>query len=193
MTAAKHAALLAAREGRARSCAWCKEPLSAEKRFGARFCSPKCGEAWENHQKALAARRAKLAARQPCEVCGGPIPDSRAANAIYCSAECKRRSRRSVSPRARYGQQEYNRRYLYGLTTGQFDALLAAQDGKCAICGTSEWPGRAKSPHVDHDHVTGAVRGILCRNCNNGLGMFGEDASRLRAAAEYLEKFNITV
>lgn len=190
--AAKHAALLAAREARARSCAWCKEPLAVELRFGARFCSRKCGEAWENHQKALAAQRAKLALRKPCEVCGEPIPSSRSASAIYCSELCKRRSRRSVSKKASHSTREYNRQYLYGLTTEQFDALLAAQDGKCAICGTTEWRGRGKSPHVDHCHETRRVRGLLCDFCNRGLGMFGDDPARLRAAAAYLEASGAT-
>jgi hypothetical protein len=119
-------------------------------------------------------------------VCGDPIPAARPANAIYCSVECKRRSRRSLSTKARHGQREYNRRYLYGLTTEQFDQMLASQDGKCAICRTDKWPGYG--PHVDHCHETGRVRGILCGPCNHGLGILRDDPARLRAAADYLER-----
>jgi RNA polymerase-binding transcription factor DksA len=186
--AKKHAELMAARAARARSCAWCKEPLSDERRFGSRFCTEACSDAWGNHQKALSAQRAKQAARQPCEVCGGPIPASRRANAIYCTMKCKRRSQRSVSTRVRQGQQEYNRRYLYGVSPEDFDAKLAEQGGVCAACKIPGWEGKGMSPHTDHDHETRIFRGVLHGNCNNGIGMFGEDPARLRAAAAYLEK-----
>ena len=73
----------------------------------------------------------------------------------------------------------------YGLTRDELAALLA-QHGVCAICQTDKW-GK-KGPQIDHDHVTGAVRGVLCSNCNNGLGRFKDDPARLRAAAAYLEQ-----
>ncbi|MBA2280271.1 MAG: endonuclease VII domain-containing protein [Actinomycetota bacterium] len=62
--------------------------------------------------------------------------------------------------------------------------MLDAQGGGCAICGAA--PARLASLHLDHDHHTGAIRGILCINCNQGIGKFGEDVERLRRAAEYL-------
>ena len=187
--AKKRTELLAARAARARFCAWCKELLTAEARFGSRFCSRTCGDAWGNHQKALSAERAKQTVRKPCEVCGGSIPASRRAHAIYCSPECKRRSRRSTSLRARNTQQASNRQHR-GFTTEEFDTMLAVQGGVCAICGTTEWGGRWDRPYADHDHAleTFLLRGILCGNCNSGLGMFRDDPARLRAAAAYLEK-----
>lgn len=72
---------------------------------------------------------------------------------------------------------------MYGLTKQELDLLLA-QHEMCAICKTDAW-GK-KGPQVDHDHATGRVRGILCSNCNNGLGRFADDPVRLRAAADYL-------
>ena len=71
--------------------------------------------------------------------------------------------------------------------------LLQQQDGKCAICGSSESGrtrnGRTVSFHSDHDHATGRVRALLCHPCNAGLGFFKDDSARLRWAAEYIEKF----
>ena len=58
--------------------------------------------------------------------------------------------------------------------------MLEAQDGVCAICKS------APAVHVDHDHATGAVRALLCFNCNGGLGQFKDDPGVLRAAAEYV-------
>ena len=60
--------------------------------------------------------------------------------------------------------------------------MLAEQDGLCAICRT------AAAVHVDHDHETGAVRSLLCFNCNGGLGQFRDDPVVLRAAADYVEE-----
>ena len=58
--------------------------------------------------------------------------------------------------------------------------MLAAQQGVCAICRV------APAKHVDHDHATGAVRALLCFNCNGGLGQFKDDPAVMLAAAEYL-------
>lgn len=72
----------------------------------------------------------------------------------------------------------------YGLTLNGFDQLLASQGDRCAICKT-EAP-RGHGWHVDHCHRTGNTRGVLCHSCNVGLGHFGDDPDRLRAAASYL-------
>lgn len=71
------------------------------------------------------------------------------------------------------------------LSLDDYDAMLMAQDGRCAICAdpvTSE--GRALA--VDHCHASGRVRGLLCDPCNLGLGKFRDDPARLRAAIAYL-------
>ena len=86
----------------------------------------------------------------------------------------------------------YNRKFRYGVSQEEFDAKLAAQGGVCAICGTIKWMGMGNAPHTDHDHVTGAFRGVLCGNCNIGIGKLGEDPARLRAAAAYLEAALVT-
>lgn len=188
--AARHEALVQRRTAQPRNCAWCREPLSAAKRYGTRFCSSACSDNWNNDQKRLSMLRAKKAARRLCQVCQKPIPETRGSNAIYCSYECKKLGNRSGSPKARRDQIANNRRYLYDITMEEFEARLASQGGVCAICRTDTWTG--KGPHVDHNHETGAVRGILCHKCNLGLGKFNDDPELLRAAATYLEAVRVT-
>lgn len=64
--------------------------------------------------------------------------------------------------------------------------MLEAQGGVCAICKGPETKPNAKYLAVDHDHATGAVRGLLCNNCNRAIGLLGDDAERLIAGADYL-------
>nr|WP_243725339.1 endonuclease VII domain-containing protein [Actinomadura rubrisoli] len=72
----------------------------------------------------------------------------------------------------------------YGLARGEYDELLKAQGGVCAIC---EQPRRQRLS-VDHDHRTGLVRGLLCRMCNGRLLTSARDnPETLRSAADYLE------
>lgn len=82
---------------------------------------------------------------------------------------------------------------LYGITVEDYEKMLEKQNGGCAICGKSE---TAKSPvddsvkrlAVDHNHITGVVRGLLCSTCNNGLGCFKDNISLMKGAIEYLCK-----
>lgn len=74
----------------------------------------------------------------------------------------------------------------YGLKKATYEAMIAAQDNRCAIC--SRPPAPTKSLCIDHCHQTGATRSLLCPNCNSGLGRFGESIDFLRRAGEYLQK-----
>lgn len=69
----------------------------------------------------------------------------------------------------------------------KFTAMLTAQEGVCAICKTDTAPKRL---NVDHDHVSGDVRGLLCINCNWGLGQFRDSVELLQDAINYLKKAN---
>lgn len=80
----------------------------------------------------------------------------------------------------------------FGITKAEEDRLLAEQGGVCAICTGSISDKRGYGPHIDHDHETGEVRGILCIRCNNGLGLFKDNIELLRAAADYLERIQTT-
>ncbi|MFP5317536.1 MAG: endonuclease VII domain-containing protein [Acidimicrobiia bacterium] len=74
----------------------------------------------------------------------------------------------------------------YGLTIEQYEAMLLAQGGGCGICRRTPRPDI--SLHVDHDHASGAIRGILCFKCNNALGDFEDDPVLLRRALAYVER-----
>jgi hypothetical protein len=73
-------------------------------------------------------------------------------------------------------------RNAYGLSSDEYEALYEVQDGACAVCDR-----HFGVLHVDHNHVTKEIRGLLCGNCNRMLGMVREDPEVLRRAAEYLE------
>lgn len=113
----------------------------------------------------------------------------------YCMecADSRRKQRWS-------NDQEYRRRVLdqtlrknYGISAAEYDAMYAAQDGRCAICNEEETAhvGRGRPTNrlaVDHCHKTGKVRGLLCRSCNTGIGHLGDNVERLFAAVVYLEQ-----
>ncbi len=75
-------------------------------------------------------------------------------------------------------------KHRYGITQEQYECLLEAQSGRCAICEQLCLTGRRLS--VDHSHETSEVRGLLCGNCNRGLGMFKDLPERLAKAIIYL-------
>lgn len=91
-----------------------------------------------------------------------------------------------------YGKHKERRRFYsrvsrlrrYGLTVEEYETLLTEQDGVCAICKKAP---KKKRLHVDHDHDTGNVRGLLCFNCNFGLSWFKEEPRLLGKAKKYLE------
>jgi hypothetical protein len=80
--------------------------------------------------------------------------------------------------------REIHLRNKFGLTPQEYDRILEAQGGVCALCERPPTPGI--SLHVDHDHATGEIRGLLCMRCNNALGLFGEDPDLLKRAARYV-------
>ena len=74
----------------------------------------------------------------------------------------------------------------YGIDEDGYRALLEAQNGKCAICGATECSNGRKL-HIDHDHDTGKIRGLLCNKCNPALGLFNDDIDLMTKAVEYLK------
>src|SRR4051794_3974714 len=123
-----------------------------------------------------------------CPDCGSvkPLEDfprtvaSRNGRATYCLPCHNARGRASRDKVG--GSRTYHLTRRYGISAVEADLMLEAQGGMCAICGS------APAAHVDHDHETGAVRQLLCFNCNGGLGQFKDDPAALRAAADYVER-----
>lgn len=87
---------------------------------------------------------------------------------------------------------EFKRRHhlmvKFGITLEEYESLLKGQHGVCGICQCELTDPRGFAPHLDHDHETGRVRGILCQGCNNGLGNFKDSISTLQKAINYLSK-----
>ncbi len=77
-------------------------------------------------------------------------------------------------------------RLNFGITPEEYDQMVVAQAGGCAICGDPVSLG-LDVLEVDHDHTTGRIRGLLCGRCNKGIGLFRDDPSLLRRAVAYLQ------
>lgn len=75
------------------------------------------------------------------------------------------------------------------MTIDEYKYLIKVQEGKCAICSFA--PGKVSQLHVDHNHITGKPRGLLCRACNIGIGLLCEDIQRLEKAKQYLIKHSV--
>lgn len=83
---------------------------------------------------------------------------------------------------------------MYGITLEDYHTMLLVQEGKCKICkkfetAISDATNKIKTLAVDHDHITGKVRGLLCDSCNVGLGRFKDSVDFLKQAILYLESY----
>ena len=97
-----------------------------------------------------------------------------------------------LSAHCRKCQAEYGRAKRRGISRDELDGLMSEYH-QCEICGTevqwyTEMIQRANSAHIDHDHVTGAIRGVLCNQCNVALGYFQDSPSLLWKATVYLQR-----
>jgi Recombination endonuclease VII len=88
-------------------------------------------------------------------------------------------------PERKAADRDGHLRRKYGITLADYEQMLENQRGGCGICGAP--PGDV-SLHVDHDHLTGEIRGLLCVKCNNAIGAFHESHDLFQAAADYLEQ-----
>lgn len=124
---------------------------------------------------------------------GRPRNDGTSARGALCLV-CRRV--KTYERQKSYGNdrnKQYRLKYDYGLSMDEFRSMLSKQEWKCAICGASFGLelGEAKNAHVDHDHKTGQIRGLLCQKCNMGLGCFVDNKGYLTNALSYLEQFTL--
>lgn len=129
---------------------------------------------WYQNNREKARERARLHARKP---------EARERAKLWQKqnparvAAIKKRGRAEHPDRVKADQL----RRLYGISLAEYQVMMTEQGGKCAICRLSP------ATDVDHCHQTNKVRGILCNNCNRGLGFFKDSRVRLLVAALYLQ------
>ena len=101
----------------------------------------------------------------------------------------KRAYRKLPEQQTKRRDYEFNKKF--GITTFEYNQMLEEQGGVCAICHQKEtftMKGVTHSLAIDHDHLTGRVRGLLCRACNQTLGLMKDNIENLQKAIRYLEK-----
>ncbi len=116
---------------------------------------------------------------KPCRECN-KVFKPQSPSHLFCSQACF--------------DDNFSRKYLkksYGITLEEYRGMFEAQDNRCAICNKNGFKICKDTKTllvVDHCHNTGLVRGLLCHNCNRGLGLFQDNINYLGAAIEYLER-----
>jgi hypothetical protein len=129
----------------------------------------------------LAARKAKYAANPEPYI--ARVKKWQQENSERLNAYRREYNQRPERKRA---ERDGHLRRKYGIGVDDYERMLLSQDGGCAICGD---PGPdTGSLHVDHDHASRHVRGLLCVSCNNALGAFRESFDIFQAAADYLDR-----
>jgi hypothetical protein len=101
-----------------------------------------------------------------------------------CEHQARQEHRKTNPKLHSANSRRYKLKKQYNLTPEGYDDILKRQKGVCAICDRISIDGRRL--HVDHCHQTGKVRGLLCHDCNRGIGMFKDDSTKLQKAADYL-------
>lgn len=132
----------------------------------------------------------------------GIVSDCRFDNLIMAEGvgsgfDCKTREGRIAYQRAYRKatpkrEKERSLRSSFNLSLDEYNRMLEAQGGVCAICNqpeTHKRNGKLKALAVDHHHTTGVIRGLLCCDCNTGIGKLKDDPNVLLAAAEYLKRY----
>ncbi len=170
-----------------------------------KFCSMECSQEYKSSSSKKHAESVLKAGKKQCKMCGKTrllkfFPKSKKSATGYFSycINCRRDVNRNSDVKRSKGckRKDFSRRaYLkrtYAITQEEYDEMWKKQGCKCAICGSSDTT--KKLPAIDHCHNTGKIRGILCENCNRGLGMFHDDIGKMQSAIDYLKyhlKFRI--
>ena len=135
-----------------------------------------------------------------CKVCNKEKPLSSyhksKIHKLGCRNVCKpcRNKRQKISPEKRKESYSYEKnrntklKQTYGITYDDYLEMFNEQDSKCLICSRHQ-KDLTLALAVDHCHDTGMIRGLLCGNCNSGIGNLRDDISLLKKAIEYLESY----
>jgi hypothetical protein len=109
-----------------------------------------------------------------------------------CLARIQREYRKKRNPDYWTSKdKKYGLKKRYGISVETFTEMIVAQNYRCAICGLdprtmAHWPHHHQVLHVDHDHATGVVRGLLCNHCNRAVGFLRDDASIAQRVLDYI-------
>lgn len=144
-------------------------------------CGPLPVEQFSTTVKQLKTGRFKTYYRRVCRDCEREY----FADNYQSNKEARRKSHKDWRLRNPERLRGYFLKSEYGITSEEYVALYETQDGVCAICSLPE--RKLPTLAVDHDHVTGKIRGLLCSSCNLGIGHFKDDVGLLRNASNYLE------
>jgi len=182
-------------------CFWCKkEKENAEYEGKSRVCNPCIKVATAAPKRAPQVHAPNLVysevqTPQTCASCGerkDPCHYKRDRRTgklhqrcLLCeNAKAPLKPKTTRSPEEQRASRDSRLRSIYGINSADYDALFAAQKGKCAICPAPISERLA----VDHCNIKGHVRGLLCTAHNVGIGNFDHDIRALKAAIKYLEK-----
>lgn len=158
-------------------------PVGENKKFAGFKKCVKCGDVlpvakFHKHAKTLDGHNSY------CKICTKKI------NAEWYKKNTERRNAKTNAWAAKNRDHiwAYGLQRDYGMTRSDYNKKLNEQNGVCAICLGVGLPGKRLC--VDHDHKTGAIRGILCHQCNAGIGHFKDDIEKMEMAMSYLKKYN---
>lgn len=169
---------------------------STKRSGGAMYCTRQCNPNFNAHLKKAIKNplgAGNSIATIKCPSCNNDfeikIRNINRGGGVYCSKKC------NPSYAAKYERSVLLRRRnlkKYGLSIEKYQDIVESINNKCQICGKTPSPSsvRHNKLSVDHDHVTGQLRGLICHKCNVALGLFCEDVDILNNAIQYLNKYN---
>lgn len=144
-----------------------------------------CGKHYDRARKNGGDPRGLILSCAKCgtQIIAGPGQNAQPNRNNYCSPECRKVGRDEARRKCDF---EAHLKRKFNLTKSDYEGMVKDQQGMCAICGEAESSAYFKRLAVDHCHTSGAIRGLLCRKCNAGIGMMKENVRILLNAVKYL-------
>lgn len=125
-----------------------------------------------------------------CKVCNIIKQSSQFYIGRLTCKKCFNKAKKKPNPKIKQAEDRLRQLKKYGITESQYTEMLNRQNGVCAVCKqpeTLKYQDKPRRLSTDHDHQTGAIRGLLCNKCNYILGLAEDDSYRLHGLASYLE------